>query len=222
MEWLLIPIDVVCERRHAGLLAEPLNVLTSLAYAAVAVLFAWRWRPELHARHPLAWLLGLLLLIGLASFAAHTLALRLTHLLNGAFTGAFMALVFFMVGRYAFKLSVPMSLGLSGGLLVASALLGSVVGMLQAQQQLAYLPALALLVVAGAKVRGSARGPAHRLLWLGAVVFALALVLHAMDMPMCALTGGFGTHWLWHVLNDGLMVCLLLALHGLMKDGRNA
>lgn len=214
MEWLLIPIDVVCERRDAGLLAEPLNALTSLAYAAVAVLFGWRWRAELHARHPLAWLLGFLLMIGLASFATHTLALRFTHVLNGALTGAFMALAFFMVGRYALRLSVPKSLGLSGGLLVASVALGHVVGMLQAQQQLAYLPALALLVVAGAKVAG----PARRLLWLGAVAFALALGLHAVDMPACGLTGGYGTHWLWHLLNDVLMTCLLLALYRLRKD----
>jgi hypothetical protein len=217
MEALLAPVQVVCERTHPGVWAEPLNALTSLAYAAVAAAFAWRWRHELHTRHPLAWLLALLLAIGTVSFAAHTFSIHLTHLLNGAFTAAFMALAFYLLARHALKLGTRLSLTVTVGLLTLSSALGSLAGMFEAQQQLAYLPALGLLLAAGY----SSPAPAQSFLWAGAATFALALVFHAADLPTCALTGGYGTHWLWHLLNDTLMACLLLALHHLMKAPRH-
>ncbi len=201
-----------------GWWAEPFNALSSLAYAAVAIYFIWRWRNTLREQVWLASLLGLLLAVGVASFAAHTFSVRLTHLLNGAFTAAFMALAFYLLATHALRLTMLHSLGLTAGLLALSGALGSLAGMLHAQQQLAYLPALILLMVAGAAVPP----PAKFWLWGAAAAFAIGLIFHAIDFPTCALTQGVGTHWLWHLANDVLMTCLLLALYQLMKDPRHA
>ncbi|MCU0700388.1 MAG: hypothetical protein MUC96_28085, partial [Myxococcaceae bacterium] len=102
-------------------------------------------------------------------------------------------------------------------LLTLSGVLGSLAGMLEAQQQLAYVPALALLIGAGWVCAGHPR----KLLWLGAAAFAVALVMHAADLPTCALTQGHGTHWLWHICN-GLMLTLLVTALPIAKRAKGA
>ena len=75
MDWAT-PIDIYCERIDATFWSEPLNALTNAAFILAAYAAAQRFRAA-GLRDPLiAFLIGVVALIGIGSFAFHTLATR--------------------------------------------------------------------------------------------------------------------------------------------------
>src|ERR1700730_4556021 len=81
MSWFE-PINLYCERTSSSFWAEPVNALTNIAFlvAAAAAFVLWR-RSE--GRDPLAaGLIAVTALIGIGSFAFHTLATRGAVLLD--------------------------------------------------------------------------------------------------------------------------------------------
>ncbi|HEU5118519.1 MAG TPA: ceramidase domain-containing protein, partial [Isosphaeraceae bacterium] len=67
-------IDLYCERCGPGLLAEPLNALSNLAFF-LAALAAWSLGKRLHALEPgIKLLIGLAVCVGMGSTLFHTFA----------------------------------------------------------------------------------------------------------------------------------------------------
>ena len=198
-------IDHYCERAGPGLLAEPLNALTNLAFVVVAVLLWRRLARERAATSATRGLIALILAVAIASFAWHVFALRWARWLDIA---ALLALQFAWLWVY---------LRQSLGLRPAHAALGPLafaLCLLPAASQAAgtnglplYLPTLAALLALGLHRWRRSPGAPNRLL-VAAALFAIALALRTLDAPLCA-DFPTGTHFAWHLL-DALVVWLAM------------
>ncbi len=203
-------IDHYCERVGPGLLAEPANALSNLAFVVVAVLIwrSLRREPVFGGRV----LVVLLIAIAIGSLAWHGLAKPWTRWLD---IGALLAFQFAWLWFYTRgTLGFPARLAGLVQLAFALSLLPAATQPASTDGLLLYLPTLAALIVLGAhRRRQSMRDP--NLLLGAAAMFALALALRTIDPSICA-TIPIGSHFAWH-----LLVALVagLAMRALASDG---
>lgn len=197
MEALLAPVDIYCERLGAGFWAEPLNALSNAAFFLTAGLLAHTLRrtPDTAC----AVLALLIACIGLGSLAFHTVANGLTALLDVAFIGLFiLAYIAVYTGRvYGFA---------RRGQALCVAAFPTAVGLLS----LLPLPIPAVYGASLAMLWGFALHARTPHLLAAACLFALALALRTLDMPLCPFIPP-GTHFLWHLLNSAVLYCLVCA-----------
>lgn len=211
--------DEYCERLHAGLLAEPANLFSNLAFF-VAATWLWRWQsrnwpgpvpPSLRA------LPVLIALIGLGSSAYHSFAQVWAEILDVGFIAVFIHWYVACFLRYRAGLrwrwawlGIP-GFALFGQLLIrpfpADALNGS----------MPYLPALAGMLLMWLFLLRQ-RQPGARLFSAAALVFLVSLLLRTGDQAWCSAFP-LGTHWLWHCLNA---VTLSLVTVGLASSDDDA
>ena len=185
-------IDHYCERAGPGLLAEPLNALSNLAFVAIAVL-AWRHSAGVRGGRLLAVLIGA---VAIASLAWHGLAAPWARWLDIASLLAFQVAWLWIYTRetlgFTPRHAVLALFAFGLGLLPAAVHSSSSDGLLL------YLPTLAALLGLGwhRRIR-SAREP--NLLLGAAALFAIALALRTADPWSCAALP-VGTHFAWHLL----------------------
>lgn len=220
-----------CERGGDGSFwAEPLNAVSNFAFILAAFLALIYWVAAPGGRRGLfeLILIVLVLVIGTGSFLFHTLATRWAALADVAPIGVFMVLY----TGYALKRFVGLGwLGVLAGLAVFGVALWQAAQMrcgatLCLNGSVAYLPALAALIVVGLLL-AVLRHPAWGSLVAGGLVFAVSLGLRTFDRALCAQThfghyGQIGTHLWWHVFNALLFFILLRAaiLHGGARRSR--
>lgn len=205
------PLYLYCERLGPGLLAEPLNAVSNLAFFYAA----WRlWgesrRGPAQAAVPLRWLAGTIALVGAGSLAFHTFATAWGRILDLAFIGVFnlLYLAFFLkvVARWP---SVRVALAVLAFLAVdRGAALAGMGTLLNGSGT--YLPAIAtLLALAGYALKAAPR--AGQMMAGAAGVFLVSLTARTVDQAAC---GGWpwGTHFLWHLLNAWVLYRLSRAL----------
>jgi hypothetical protein len=205
VDWFA-PIDIYCERTSPGLLAEPLNAASNAAFF-VAALVLWR---RAGGSVPARLLAGLVGLIGVASLSFHLFANRLTmvldvgsiqiYLLAGA--GMFLRLV----GGWSMR---RVWLALAGLMAVSVAL--PLLAMPWCPAGICtYSPAMAamLLLAVLAYRRRSLAAP---MLFAAVGLFAVALTIRQLDQPLCSFLPR-GTHFIWHVLNAGVLYLTTRAL----------
>ncbi len=200
-------IDHYCERLGPGLLAEPLNALSNLAFVAVAVI-AWRCPAANRGARLLAALIGA---VAIASFAWHSLAAPWARWLDIVALLAFQVAWLWIYSRETLGFMprraalVLLAFGLV--LLPAAAHSTSTDGLLL------YLPTLATLLALGWHRRArSTREP--NLLLGAAALFAIALALRTADARLCAALP-VGTHFTWHLLTA---LVAWLAMRSLASD----
>lgn len=208
-------IDHYCERAGPGLLAEPLNAISSLAFVAVAIL-SWRYlardRVAVFGARILA---ALIVAVACASLAWHSLATAWARWLDISALLAFQVAWLWIYLRQALGVAprtaylVLLAFGLS--LVPAAAQATSSNGLLL------YLPTLATLLALGLHRRLGARREPNSLL-VAAALFAIALALRTVDAPLCAAIP-VGTHFAWHLLTA---LVVWLALRALSPDLRVA
>lgn len=203
-----------CERLSGAFWAEPWNALTNGAFLLVAVAAFLLWRRSGGSDRPALALTLLVLAIGIGSFLYHTmpqgwtLAADVVPIQLFAFCYFGLALVRFfglslratVLGTLAF---FAFALLLSGGLgpLLPQPARGSV-------GYAAFL--LGLAGVTGALLRRPDGRETARLVGSAGVVFALSLAFRTLDGALCD-GWNMGTHWLWHLLNAGVLYLLLRA-----------
>jgi len=193
-------IDIYCERTQPGLLSEPLNAVTNLAFVLAAWL-CWRHYGQKgeHFDKSGALLMSLVGLIGIGSGLFHTVATRWAMLADVIPITIFIhAFLFFALQRF-FDLNWIVSvagvlgfLGLSGVVDVAlphEVLNGSG----------GYIPPFAALVAMGAAMLARNHPYSDHML-IAAAVFAASLMFRTVDQMACEAIP-FGTHFLWHTLN---------------------
>ncbi len=196
-------VDLYCERLGPGLLGEPLNALSNLAFvlAALAALHLARERGRREGRL-LAALLGA---IGLGSAAFHTFASAWAEWLDVLPIVAFQLA---LLGCYLRRLCGigPTAVAIAlGAFTLALALAASRPDL--ANGSLGYLPAALVLAALGFdhwRAEGSAR------LAAAAALFALSLTARSVDNAWCP-TWPWGTHWIWHLLNAVVLYAVLSA-----------
>jgi Ceramidase len=228
-----------CERGdHPGLLAEPFNAVSNLAFVAVACIAAWRLQAERPAgatspgdpgaprvngatRGVVRLLILLAALIGAGSFLFHTLATRWAQLADVVPITVFMLLYLAFALRNLLGLHPGMvALGL-GAFALALAVAISVCP--PAEEALspaclngtmAYAPALLAMAAVGLALRGRGH-PAAKSLLAASAVFLVAMAMRSADMAACEATRlaghAVGLHVLWHLLNAVALYPLLMA-----------
>lgn len=203
-------IDHYCERVGPGLMAEPLNAISSLAFVAVAVV---SWREPARNREAgvaVAILIALVAAVGAASFAWHSLATSWARWFDIAALLAFqIAWLWIYLRRTLGVTPRPACLVLLG---FGLSLLPAAVHAAGSNGLLLYLPTLAMLFALGLHRRLRARRAANPLL-VAAALFAIALALRTADASLCTVIPA-GTHFAWHLLTALVVWLALRALSG--------
>ncbi|MDZ7712290.1 MAG: ceramidase domain-containing protein [Rhodovibrio sp.] len=206
-------IDIYCERMGPQFWAEPVNALTNAAFliAAAWVFVVLRREGRLEAGTGL--LLALLTAIGIGSFLFHTIATRWAALADVLPIMLFILAYLALTMRRGFQLNWWWAGGITLAFLPASFAVSALVGQLAGGAlggSGGYVPALLALLIAGGWLwaRGVRDGQ-----WLlaAAAVFVASITLRTLDQPLCQATP-FGTHFMWHVLNAGVLGLLIWAL----------
>ncbi|SFI15485.1 Ceramidase [Bosea sp. OK403] len=203
-----------CERLSGAFWAEPWNALTNGAFLLAAVAAFQLWRRGGGSDRPSLALTLLVFAIGIGSFLYHTmpqgwtLAADVVPIQLFAFCYFGLALTRFfglswrttVLGTLAF---FAFALLLSGG--VGSLLPQPARG---SAGYAAFL--LALAGVTGTLLRRPGCQDTARQVGSAGLVFAVSLAFRTLDGALC---GGWsmGTHWLWHLLNAGVLYLLLRA-----------
>jgi hypothetical protein len=203
MNWST-PVAFYCERTSAAFWAEPVNALTNAAFLLAAIAAFVLWRRAGGRDLPALALIVLLALIGLGSFAFHTLATRGAALLD------VIPIAIFIYGYLALALCRFLKLGwlptlaILVGYIALSRGLSLFVPPGTLNGSIDYLPALAAMLIMLGFVPAEVR-PA---IGLAATVFCVSLAFRTIDRAIC---GAFplGTHFIWHVLNAVVLFVLL-------------
>lgn len=199
-------LDQYCERLDASFWAEPLNAVTNAAFLVAAALALRIWLQ----RAPKDWsalaLIGVVTATGLGSFLFHTYANRWSMLADVIPIAIFIHLYLFLALRRFIGAGVVVAGGTTALFLVASPFIGRLAAPLVGSSA-GYLPALAAIFVVGALCLRRSRDTALGLVATGAL-FTLSLTFRTLDGPACSALP-FGTHFLWHVCNAGVLFLLM-------------
>jgi hypothetical protein len=194
-------LDLYCERLGPGLLAEPVNALTNLAFL-LAAWAVWKSARDAQRLGPGVWLLiALMTAIGLGSGLFHTLATPRARLADELPILLFQLSYVWLYGRRV------IGLGKGGALLLLVALLVLALGGRQFPDvlngSLVYAAALAFIIGLGAYHFIAAKR--HRTLLLSAAaLLAVSIFLRTIDNAVCDAFP-LGTHFLWHLLNAAVL-----------------
>ena len=198
-------VSVYCERLAPGVLGEPLNTLTNLAFL-LAALAGWR-RAGRHADQRL--LATLLAAIGVGSTLFHAFATALTQLFDVLPIALFQLCYLYLYLTRVAQRKAAASCACLAVYVACLAMASQAPALFNGS--LAYGPAaLALLLM------GIAHWRMHpRLDVLApALLFLPSLAARSVDLMLCP-RWPTGTHFLWHMLNA-------LMLHALLNAYRRA
>jgi hypothetical protein len=200
-----VPVDLYCERLEPLFWGEPVNALTNVSFLLAAAVAFVEWRRLGGRDRPVLALIVLTVIVGVGSFAFHTLATRGAVLLDLIPIAAFIYAYLLLALRRFLQLTWIPALAILAAFIALSHGLDWVVPRGFMNGSYAYLPALAAMLVVGSLVPNSRHGT---LLYLAAVVFTLSLVFRTFDLAICGIFP-LGTHFIWHSLN-GLVLYILL------------
>lgn len=195
-------IDIYCERLGPGFWAEPLNALTNISFF-IAALFAMRLaRKEGMLHRGTVILIGLLLCIGMGSFLFHTLALRWAMLTDTIPILLFQVQFIALYCAHVMRLSAKKTIGVLATFF-AVIYLFSLAPESILNGSLAYAPAVIFLGLFALWHQAHAKRE-PRILICAAALFALSLAFRSLDMQFCP-SNPAGLHFLWHLLNGGVL-----------------
>jgi hypothetical protein len=204
------PIDLYCERLHAGFWAEPVNAVSNLAFFLAAAGAYMLWKREGKNDRFILFLIGLAVLVGIGSTLFHTFATRW-----GVFADAIPIAIFvvafltYTLRRFLAQSAVATVFWIAIFLAVA-AILPRLLPPGFLNNSGFYFPVLGALVILGTLLRMKGGG----MRWVGgaylcaAALFALSLSFRIVDPSVCAQFP-VGTHFLWHCLNGALIYLML-------------
>jgi hypothetical protein len=202
--------DLYCERLGPGLWAEPLNVLSNLAFLLAAyIVFRQRRAAERVSTHA-ALLIWLIALVGVGSAAFHFYASLWARWLDLLFIELFIYCYLAWYLRGVFALSWPKVLAWTIAFAVFEWGVNQAFEPGSFNGSYRYLPALIVVAcmsfAAIGRLPGTARG-----LGIACGIFVLAVALRTLDMRWCA-RWPWGTHFLWHILNALVLYFCMAAL----------
>ena len=201
-------IDLYCERAGPGLLAEPVNAFSNVAFF-VAAWAAWSLARRAKAgSSEINTLLALMLAIAIGSTLFHTLATGWARVLDELPILVFQLLYIWVYLRRV----LAMRAGYAASAIVVYLLAAFVSRQYPhlANGSLVYAPALLVLPVLGV-CHFVRREPGRWLLLAAAGVFFVSVICRSVDKAACDIIP-FGTHFLWHVLNSVVLYLSMRAL----------
>lgn len=209
-------IDVMCERQAPGLLGEPVNALTNIAFFIAAAVMWKRRKSELD---PLGgFLLLLIILTGLGSLLFHSFASRWARLADAAPIAAFILTYIYAANRYFLNGSALRAFLLTLAFLpVAFAFIKLLAAIPFLAISRVYWPVPVLMLIYAWLLRRVA-GPTTRGLITAAALLSVSIVFRSLDLIVCGLVP-FGTHFIWHLLNALVMAWVLELLCAHRQQG---
>lgn len=217
----LVLIDLYCERTAPGFWNEPINALSNAGFVIVSLL-AWRQMSK-RSHSDIAEKLVIILagLIGAGSFLFHTFANHLTELADiipiWGFVTAYTLLTIYRSNGQDIRRTARTALIAGAVILTINAFTAGDVttdGTASATAfngSIQYAPALAALLIFTV-LSHVKKHPARSGLTLATGMFCAALFFRTVDLAACPITGGIGTHFLWHLLNAAMIGVLLHTL----------
>lgn len=197
-------IDIYCERMSPDFWAEPLNAISNISFL-IAAYFGYKLLKNGKKQPDLIALIAICASVGIGSFLFHTFAVTWALYADVIPIGIFIytAIGIFLkrvIGLSNLKTAIGLAtfflIGYANSQLIPKeALNGSV----------EYLPALLALIIFGlwSKIKT---------FYLASGIFILSLTFRSLDMQLCSLTLGFGTHIFWHLLNGYLLYLVIKGL----------
>jgi hypothetical protein len=200
-------LDLYCERLGAGLLAEPANALSNLAFVAAAFAL-WRVQASESAggrKIPadIRLLPPLVFLVAVGSSLFHTLAVRWAALLDTLFILLYCCCFLYGFLRHAVRARAWAALTTVAAFALTSYAFPHLFPKGALNGSTAYIPYLVGLLAITAWLAWH-HVPAARALGLASAVFCISLTLRSVDQELCARFP-LGTHFLWHLLNGLLL-----------------
>jgi len=207
-------IDLYCERIGAGLLAEPINIVTNAAFF-VAAWAAWSLARRSNALsadiHALA---ALSVMVGAGSGLFHVFAAGWARILDEVPILLFQLWYLWLYTRRIMTLRVPFAAASIAGYLAAAIFCRRFPHLLNGS--LVYVPALILMLYLG--LYHFLQNKRERFLLLATMgVFLASLTFRSIDDAVCSYVP-IGTHFLWHILNG---VVLYLSMRALILNRSN-
>lgn len=200
----------ICERHGLGWLAEPLNVVSSFAFMAVAISIYRYYKREEDLQRKWIWdihaLTFITFLIGFNSVLFHAFPNPTTELMDT------LAIVFFII---IYFWSVLFRIGRCN-LFQASICFIAFVGFSHIfvhqfpnalNDSIGYLSSMIALIMIAVHLHLKAR-PSSQHFMLAAIIGVCSLFCRAIDKEVCPMLP-IGTHFLWHTLNATLLYILL-------------
>jgi hypothetical protein len=214
------PVGAYCERFAPGLLGEPLNTLSNIAFVAAAFALLRLHAKLRQRREPIptdiAALPWLVCGVALCSMLFHTLATRWAGWLDSLSILVYCAVGLYSFLRHATALGNTTAVAAAVAFVVASLGTSRLVAPGTLNGSAAYLPNLLTLLAVTAYL-GLRQAPAFRGFALATVVFAIALMLRTLDRAWCSALP-IGTHFLWHLLNP---VAMYLCVRAVVETRRS-
>ena len=210
-------VDIYCERTSAAFFAEPLNAVSNLAFI-IAGWVAWQefWRSQSpHDDALLAAIIAIIPIVGIGSFAFHTLATGWAQWADVIPILIFMLLYLWLaMRRYVGWSRVLSSLALLVFALATLALETRVPAQFLWGGAM-YLPTVAVcLAIALAPIDVDRR--VRRTIAIAVSLFVFGFTLRSLDAPMCTALP-IGMHYFWHISNATV---LYLFVHAAILHGR--
>lgn len=222
MDWQR-PIWIICERTDRGLWSEPVNLLSGLAFFAVALAAYAGWRKAERRDPAIAVLILLVVLIAAGSTLFHGFAERWALYADLIPIQIFVGVYFFVAMRRFFGFSLPAAALATVGFIIAARLYVDWVPWTFMRGYGRLLPAVGVLFAIALTVRlrgmdidasGGLVGRRGRdvgdLLLAASFAMAAAIVCGASDRIVCAWSP-VGSHPLWHLLVAAVLGLLLKA-----------
>ncbi len=208
-------IDLYCERCGPGLLAEPLNAASNLSFF-LAALVAWRLGKRLRALESgIGVLIGLAVCVGTGSTLFHTFATPWAQVLD------IVPILLFQLVFVRLYLTRNVGIGSRIATVLVIGYLAICLGTLALPPyfngSVIYLPTFVSLVGL-AVYHAWSRQPGRWVLAGAVAIFGVALTCRTLDQALCPYMP-LGTHYLWHLLNGGLLYLAMKALILKQADG---
>ena len=196
-------IDLYCERVAIGLLGEPLNAISNVAFFVAAEMSRRQLRRHGQTIVPAA----ILAAIGLGSSLFHTFATQWAEWSDAVPIFAFQLTFLWLYLRDCVALARRERIVALAAFSAATAIASAFPHI--AHGSLAYLPSvLVLLMLAGWASEN--RQSEFKQLNQAARLFGISLIVRTIDIPLC-VWWPWGTHFVWHLLNATVLYLLLTA-----------
>ncbi len=198
-------IDLYCERTGPGILNEPLNAFTNIAFF-IAAYFVWQLAKKENVQtFGVNLLIIVLIAIGIGSSLFHTFATKWALWLDVIPISIFQIIFLWLYSIKVIKLNYLYSALLMILFFALSFVAGMFPKMLNGS--MSYSPGFILLLGLGLFHYLSSKNEKFIML-IASGLFVLSLTFRSMDNLICDCIS-FGTHFLWHSLN-GLLLYLLI------------
>ena len=198
-----------CERQTAGLLAEPINLVSNVAYVIAAWMF-YRSQKRHASLEPeqVAAFCALLVLVALCSAAFHSIANKLTEVLDSLAILTFVSVYLWLSLRLRYATTLATTVVVLCSFHVANVLIALLTPHSWLNGSLFYLPTWIVLLFMAA----SAPAPRLRRRYFFALgLFSGCVLIRGIDLSLCPQLP-IGTHFLWHIGTATLLFYLLKGL----------